>query len=150
VATTARHMSASPQAIWDVLASAGEYRHWVVGSRDVHGADDGFPEPGTRFYHAVGVGPFRVHDHTEVLAADPPLRLQLRAKARPVGIALVTLEIESDGGGGARVRMSERPDGVYAPLSLNPLVHVLIKLRNLESLRRLERRAMVTSARRSA
>jgi Polyketide cyclase / dehydrase and lipid transport len=143
-------MPVSPQAIWDVLASAGDYRHWVVGSKEVRGADDGFPVPGTRFYHSVGVGPLTVRDHTEVIAADPPLRLQLRAKARPLGTARVTLEIEPDGNGGASVRMSERPDGIYAPLSLNPLVHLLTKLRNAESLRRLECRAMVKSARRSA
>jgi hypothetical protein len=34
----------------------------------------------------------------------------------------------------------ERPDGLYAPLALNPLVHALTKLRNAESLRRLEAR----------
>jgi hypothetical protein len=85
-----------------------------------------------------------------VIAADPPLCLQLRAKARPLGTALVTLRIEPDGNGGAGVWISERPDGVYAPLALNPLVHLLIKLRNAESLRRLERRAMLMSARRSA
>jgi uncharacterized protein YndB with AHSA1/START domain len=142
VATIERTMSASPEAVWDVLADAGEYRHWVVGSKDVRDADPAFPAPGTRFYHAVGVGPLTVNDHTEVIAAEPVARLQLRAKARPLGTALVTMEIEPDGTGGASVRMSERPDGVYAPLALNPLVHLLIKVRNAESLRRLERRAI--------
>jgi uncharacterized protein YndB with AHSA1/START domain len=150
VATIARHMPVSPQAIWDVLASPREYGHWVVGSKYVRDADSAFPDPGTRFHHAVGVGPLTVRDHTEVIAAEPPLRLQLRAKARPLGTALVTLQIEPDGAGGASVRMSERPDGFYAPLSLNPLIHVLIKVRNAESLRRLERRVLINSARRSA
>jgi uncharacterized protein YndB with AHSA1/START domain len=149
VATTARHMRVSPEAIWDVLADAGEYRHWVVGSKDVRDADDAFPEPGTRLHHTVGVGPLRLRDHTEVIDADPPARLRLRAKARPLGTALVTLEIEPEGEG-ACVRMSERPDGLFAPLSLNPLVHVLIKVRNAEALRRLEERVMVNSARRTA
>jgi uncharacterized protein YndB with AHSA1/START domain len=150
VATIARHMSVPPQAIWDVFASAGEYAHWVVGSKRVRDADDAFPAPGTRFHHAVGLGLLTVRDHTEVIAAEPPVRLQLRAKARPFGTALVTLQIEPDGNGGADVRMSERPDGLYAPFSLNPLVHLLIKVRNAESLRRLERRALLMSARRGA
>jgi hypothetical protein len=41
-------------------------------------------------------------------------------------------------GAGAMVSMSERPDGLYSPLTWNPVVHVATKLRNAESLRRLE------------
>jgi hypothetical protein len=40
------------------------------------------------------------------------------------------------------VRISETPDGVYALLALNPAVHVLTKLRNAESLMRLEELAL--------
>ena len=38
--------------------------------------------------------------------------------------------------------MTENPDGVYRPLALNPLVHLLTKGRNAESLMRLEELAL--------
>jgi hypothetical protein len=44
--------------------------------------------------------------------------------------------------GGTSVEMYERPDGVTAFLTLNPLVHVLTRKRNEESLRRLEELAL--------
>jgi uncharacterized protein YndB with AHSA1/START domain len=144
--TNRRFMPVPPEAVWDVLADPFAYGEWVVGSKAVRDADDGFPAPGTKFHHAVGVGPLTVRDHTEVAVAEPPRFLRLRAKARPLGTATIELEL-TPADGGTVVRMSERPDGLYAPLSLNPLVHVATKLRNTESLRRLERLAL---ARRSA
>lgn len=78
-----------------------------------------------------------MRDHTEVVESDRPRLLHLRAKARPLGTATVVMEmIATDGG--AMVSMSERPDGLYSPLALSPLVHVATKLRNPESLRSLE------------
>jgi uncharacterized protein YndB with AHSA1/START domain len=149
MATIERFIPVMPEAIWDVLADPAEYGEWIVGSKTVRDADDGFPAPGTRFHHAVGIGPLTVRDHTEVVAVEPARLLRLRAKARPVGTAAVQLELKR-ADGGTTVRMSERPDGVFAPLALNPLVHLVIKLRNAESLRRLERLALRRVARRAA
>jgi hypothetical protein len=42
--------------------------------------------------------------------------------------------------------MTENPDGPFAILALNPLMHVLTKLRNAESLMRLEELALRRSA----
>ena len=64
-------------------------------------------------------------------------RLRLRAKARPLGTAQVTLEL-APSGDGTYVRMTENPDGLSSVLGLNPLVHLLTMARNAESLRRLE------------
>jgi hypothetical protein len=44
--------------------------------------------------------------------------------------------------GGTVVRLRENPDGPTAALSLSPLAHVLTKLRNAESLMRLEELAL--------
>jgi hypothetical protein len=145
MSTSVRHMPLRPEAIWTVLADAGEYRHWVVGSKEVRDAHRDFPAPGTRFDHTIGVGPLAIRDHTEVVDAQRPVRLRLRAKARPLGTATVTMELRPDGDG-TTVRMIEYPDGLYAPLRLNPLVHALTKVRNAESLRRLEQRVMVRTA----
>jgi uncharacterized protein YndB with AHSA1/START domain len=137
VATNERLMRLAPAAIWDALADPATYGDWVVGSKRIRDADDGWPAPGTRFHHTVGVGPLSVDDHTEALEADPPRLLRMRAKARPLGTAQVTLEL-TPGDGGTFVRMTENPDGLSSLLALNPLVHVLTKVRNAESLKRLE------------
>jgi hypothetical protein len=82
-----------------------------------------------------------VSDHTESLEAEPPRLLRMRAKGRPLGTAQITMEmIPRDGG--TLVRMTETPDGPTAILSLNPLVHLLTKARNAESLMRLEELAL--------
>jgi uncharacterized protein YndB with AHSA1/START domain len=141
VTTNQRHMPVAPEAVWDVLADPYQYAYWVVGSKEVRDADPGFPAPGTRFHHSVGIGPLTVRDHTEVVESAFPRLLRLRAKARPLGTATVVMEITASFGG-STVRLSEQPDGVYAPLKLNPLVHLATKLRNAESLRRLEELAV--------
>ena len=70
-----------------------------------------------------------------------PRFLCLRAKGRPLGIAVVILElVPADGG--TTVRMSEWPDGPLAIVALNPVVDVLTRVRNAESLKRLERLVM--------
>ncbi len=134
-------MPAPPEAVWGVLADPASYEYWVVGSKAIRDAEAGFPAPGTKFHHTIGFGPLTLRDHTEVLDAERPRRLRLRAKGRPVGTATVTLELEPRSGG-TLVRMLEHPDGVLGPLALNPLLHVTTKLRNAESLMRLEELAL--------
>ena len=130
-------MPVPPQAVWDALADPAGYGFWVVGSKAIRDADPSWPAPGTRFHHTIGVGPFTVNDHTQSLEARAPQLLTLRAKARPLGMARVTMEmIPRDGG--TLVRMTETPDGPTAFLALNPLVHLFTKARNGESLMRLE------------
>ena len=141
MATNQRFMLAPPQAVWDALADAGGYGYWVVGSKTIRDADPGWPEPGSRFHHRIGVGPLTVADHTESLEARPPELLRLRAKGRPLGTATVTIELRPRDGGTA-VRMTESPDGLYRALSFNPLTHAITKARNAESLMRLEELAL--------
>ena len=76
-----------------------------------------------------------------MLDAAPPTFLKLRAKGRPVGTAQVTLRMTPRDGGTA-VEMVENPDGPYRFMSFNPVLHVLTKLRNAESLMRLEELAL--------
>ena len=58
--------------------------------------------------------------------------LDLRANARPPGTARVKLRLIGVDGG-TLVRMTENPDALTAPLSLNPLVQLVTKVRNVES-----------------
>jgi uncharacterized protein YndB with AHSA1/START domain len=141
VATNERFMAVPPEAVWAALADPGGYAYWVVGSKVVRDAEPGWPAPGTKFHHTIGVTGLTIDDHTESLEADPPRRLKLRAKGRPLGTATVTLELEPRDGG-TLVRITEYPDGVYSPMALNPVVHLATKYRNAESLMRLEELAL--------
>ena len=141
MSTNTRFMPVPPQAVWDALSDARGYGDWVVGSKRVRDADPHWPEPGAKFHHSIGLGPFALADHTESLEADPPRRLRLRAKARPLGTASVTLELTPEDGGTV-VRMTENPDGIFRPLALVLPLQVLSLLRNAESLKRLERLAL--------
>lgn len=134
-------MPVPPQAVWDALADAGGYGYWVVGSKEIRDADPQWPAAGSRFHHTIGIGPLTLSDHTEALESEPPERLKLRAKGRPLGTATVTLEMIRDDEG-TIVRMTETPAGLTSLLALNPLVHVLTKVRNAESLMRLEELAL--------
>ncbi len=130
-------IDAPPERVFAVLADADAYGTWVVGSKYIRGADPGFPAKGTRFHHAFGVGPFTVKDHTEVVDVAAPRRLVLRAKARPFGTALITLIVDAEGTG-SRVTIIEDAGDPVTRLVFNPLTHLLVKGRNVESLRRLK------------
>jgi uncharacterized protein YndB with AHSA1/START domain len=141
VATNERFIPVPPEAVWDALADPGDYGYWVVGSKVIRDADPDWPAPGARFHHTVGVGPFKVSDHTESLEARRPGLLRIRAKAWPAGTAEVTLEMlpKDDG---TVVRMKENPDGLTSWLAFSPLAQLLAKGRNAESLMRLEELAL--------
>ncbi len=131
------HIAAPPERVFAVLADWRSYGHWVVGSRFIRGADPGFPAAGTRFHHQVGVGPLHINDHTTVLEVDQPRKLVLKAKARPLGTAVVDLTMEPEGTG-TRVVMREDPGDRLSALVFNPLTHLLVRGRNEESLDRLK------------
>ena len=58
-----------------------------------------------------------------------------------IGTATVILRM-TPVDGGTDVEIVEHPDGPYSLLALNPLLQVLTKVRNAESLRRLEELAL--------
>ena len=129
-------ISATPDTVFDVLADGRSYGHWVVGSSEIREVEDGFPAIGTAFHHKVGWGPLKVADETRVEACERPHRLKLRAKARPFGTAIVELELFSHPQG-TRVVMTEDAGDRLTALVFNPLTHLLLRGRNVESLRRL-------------
>jgi uncharacterized protein YndB with AHSA1/START domain len=129
-------IAAAPEQVWTVLATPSAYADWVVGSREIRSTEGDWPAVGCRFHHRVGFGPFTVADNTEVLECDPPRRLSLRAKARPLGVAHVVLELEPHAGG-TRVTIIENAGNRLTRVLFNPLTHLLVRGRNCESLRRL-------------
>ncbi|HET9074507.1 MAG TPA: SRPBCC family protein [Solirubrobacteraceae bacterium] len=130
----------APERIWAVLSDPTSYADWVVGSDSIRSADPHWPAPGSRFHHRVGTGPLKVRDHTEVLEADPPHRLVLRARARPLGTARVEVRSTPDGAG-TLVSLVETAADPLTRLVLNRFSDSLLDRRNTEMLRRLKRLA---------
>lgn len=135
------HVDAPPEAVWAVLADAQSYGDWVVGSKHIRGSDPGFPAVGTKLHHTVGFGPFSLDDESEVLEQQPNVKLVLKAKGRPFGTANVVLELRP-AGAGTHVTIDETAGDLLSRLtSFNPALDPLVKLRNVETLRRLRRLA---------
>jgi uncharacterized protein YndB with AHSA1/START domain len=138
MATNHIQIDVAPERVFAVLATPATYADWVVGSDIIRGADPDWPAVGSRFYHRVGWGPFKVKDHTEVVEVDPPRKLVLHARARPVGTALVTMLV-APRDRGSYVTMIETAGDPLSRLSINPLTDWLVRKRNDVSLRRLKR-----------
>lgn len=132
------HIDASPEAVFDALLEADNYAEWVVGTKEIRGADADWPAIGSRFHHTVGAGGAQIRDHTVIEAMDRPRRLVLLAKAGNAGDARVELHLRPDGDGTELV-IDESP--VSGPGHDLPdfLTEPAIKTRNVESLRRLKR-----------
>ena len=131
------HLDQPPTAVFALLSDAWRYAEWVVGAKRIRGVDATWPQPGSRFHHRVGFGPFTIEDSTVVEAYNPPNRLVLRARARPAGVARVTITLVPTRDGGTDVEMEEHPIGGPARWIHNPLLDALIAVRNRKSLARL-------------
>ena len=121
-----------------MLSDPRTYAKWVVGSHEIRAADRGWPAAGSAFDHSVGSPPLLIKDHTAVVKARPPVMLELRARARPLPTARITLHLRGERGGGTRVTMIEDPANPVLNLLAGPLGHTAIRLRNREALRRLK------------
>jgi uncharacterized protein YndB with AHSA1/START domain len=128
-------VAAPPETVWDVLADPQAYAEWVLGTKRIRGADDGFPAEGTRLYHTIGAGPLSLSDWTRVVESEPPRRLVLDARLGPLGAARVVIELyERDGG--TRVVVAEQ--GTRGPnVVLSRAGDVALRGRNRWSLDRL-------------
>ncbi|HEX6150050.1 SRPBCC family protein [Nocardioides sp.] len=134
--STSRVIATDIDTVWSVLADGWLYPLFVVGASRMREVDDSWPEPGSRLHHSVGSWPALINDHTTVLAAEPPSRLRLRARAWPSGEAEVEFLLEPEGTG---THVELREDVVAGPATLIPAVarHPLLGWRNTETLRRL-------------
>jgi NAD(P)-dependent dehydrogenase (short-subunit alcohol dehydrogenase family)/uncharacterized protein YndB with AHSA1/START domain len=133
------HIEATRKEVFAVLSEADNYPEWVVGAADIVESDDGFPAPGSSFQHKVGVGPLKLSDRTEVIAVDPPRRIELKAKARPFGTAHIVIELE-ERAGGTTVSLREGPgDRLSELVAGNALGDAALRVRNAEALSRLKR-----------
>lgn len=133
------HIHASPEEVFAVLSDPRCYPEWVVGAAGIRDYDEEFPAIGSRFHHKVGSWPVGVKDYTEVTEIDPPNRIVLKAKARPLGTAMIELDLR-ESAGGTEVRMEEVPGDRLTSLVVgNPVADTALRVRNAEALARLRR-----------
>jgi len=144
VSVNSRTIRATPEKVWEVLSDGWLYPVWVVGATRMRDVDASWPQVGAKIHHSAGVWPAIVDDNTEVLESEPARYLKLRARGWPMGEAQVTMTI-TPSGDDARVEIVEEAVSGPAALVPKPAMDLMIKIRNVESLRRLafiaERRA---------
>jgi hypothetical protein len=137
-------MDCSPQDVFDVLEDGWSYATWVVGAARIREVDTGWPKPGTRIHHSVGLWPVLLSDTTEVEHVDAPRELRLKVRAWPTGAGIVTMTCHAKGDR-TEVVMEERMVSGPASWLPEPVQDLLLHPRNIEALRRLgylaERRA---------
>ena len=141
MATNTRTFAISREAVWRVLADGHTYSSWVVGTSAIRDVDNHWPALGSRLHYRVGRGPLSHDGHTEVLSVDDGSRLELEAHAWPLGTARIELTLKDAPNGGCLVHMVEHPAQGTAAMLHNPVGDGLLKLRNVETLRRLEKLA---------
>lgn len=126
-----------PERVFAVLADPYAYADWVMGAKEIRGADPGFPQKGTRFHHSVGVGPLVIKHHSRVLEVEANRRLVLDARLQALGSAIVTLQLQPSGSG-TRVVMTERAgDGMPARV-MHKAGNLVLRGRNFLSLEKLK------------
>ncbi|WP_040399672.1 SRPBCC family protein [Cellulomonas massiliensis] len=130
-------MAAPPRAVLDVLADGWSYAAWVVGTSRIRAVERGFPQPGARIEHSVGVWPLVIDDETVVVAWDAASGIELQARGWPAGEARIRIEVRPRGDGSV-VRISEDATDGPGRLVPRPLRTLAIGARNRETLRRLE------------
>lgn len=128
----------TPRQVFDVLRDGFSYGDWVVGTRGIRDVDESWPTVGSRLHYRVGYGPLRKDDVTQCKLYAPDVRLELEAQAWPAGSAHIAITAEPVDGG-TLVSIDEYPLRGPAKLLRNPLTDLVIRLRNVETLRRLER-----------
>lgn len=134
------YIAAPPESVWEILADASSYAHWVVGSSRTRHVTGQWPAKGSMFHHTQGIGPVGIRDTTVVIDSKRPERLVLEIRMRPLLVGRVELSLDSHGEG-TWLTIRESPFGGLAGRFAGPLLEPLLTLRNIESLRRLRRLA---------
>ena len=136
MATNTREIKTVPDKVWEVLADGWLYPLWVVGATRMRDVESEWPQVGAKLHHSVGVWPAVVDDNTEVLESEPGRYLRLRARGWPIGEAEVAITL-TPSGAHTLVEIDEKAVSGPGSLMPAPIESVLIKWRNVETLRRL-------------
>jgi uncharacterized protein YndB with AHSA1/START domain len=133
-------VDAPPDAVFDVLADAFSYGDWVPGATRIRRADDNWPAPDSEFHHTQGVLGVGLPDTTAVVSSERPRTLVLEARFRPFAVNKVEFRL-APSAGGTKVVMIEFATGGLARRVPAAVTNAAYWLRNVETLRRLRRRA---------
>jgi len=136
VSVTVKQMNCDPEDVFAVLADGWVFPTWVVGASRMRDVDDAWPAEGSKLHHSFGVWPMVIDDQTTVHEWDPPHRMVMRPAGWPLGEALVTIEAKPRGNG-CVVRMTETAVRGPSVLIPRPILDGLLRVRNVETLRRL-------------
>lgn len=150
-----RVILASPDRVWATLGNGWTYARWVVGTGEIRAVDVDFPAPGARLHYRIGRWPLVKKGTTTVLACDEGQLLELEAEGWPIGTAYVGFSLEPVVSGmsgsvgtdrepsgphtATQVVITEHPKSGLASALHNPAADQLFRLRNVETLRRLEK-----------
>ena len=138
MARNTRRMPVRPEDVWSTLSDGRTYASWVVGTSAIRDVDEAWPAAGSRLHYRVGRGPLRHDGHTEVMSIEQGRCLELEAHAWPLGSARIAITLHGDGDG-TLVEIVEHPARGAAARLHNRVGDALLRLRNVETLRRLER-----------
>lgn len=136
MAVVERHIAASAQDVFAVLANGWYYSGWVVGTSHMRAVEASWPAAGSRLFHASGIWPAALRDETQVEKVSRPNLLVMIARGRPFGQARVELTLTSCDGG-TLAGLSEAPVSGPGRWIHNPVNERLLIRRNIESLARL-------------
>lgn len=147
MAVNSRHFEGlTPEDVFRVLGDGHTYAYWVVGTRKVRDVTGAWPAPGSAIHYTVGHLPLRKDDRTTAVECERPRRLKLEAHAWPLGSLHIELRVEP-APSGCTVTLEEGPKKGLLKTVHNPLMDLAIKVRNVETLRRLEKKTRERAAR---
>ncbi len=126
----------APDDVFAVLGDGWLYPAWVVGASRMRAVDTEWPAEGAHLHHSLGAWPVLFDDDTQMVEWNPPHRVRLRAKAGPLGRAVVVIETKPSGDG-CIVRMGEEPVAGVARRLPRFIWAPVLRQRNRETLRRL-------------
>jgi uncharacterized protein YndB with AHSA1/START domain len=128
--------------VFRIITTPRTYPGWLRGAHRIRDVDDDWPAVGSAFHHVVGIPPFVLADETRVAAIEAPGRLELKAKARPTGVAHVRFRLTPLGERRTRVELDEVLESGPArwlwDLGGRVVMAPLLRIRNRSSLQRLK------------
>lgn len=134
-------IEASPRRVFAELSDGWAYVGWVVGSTHIRDVEEHWPQVGSKIHHKVGSWPIEVVDYTESMECEPDQRLVLRARGWPLGEARVEILLTELAPERTLVTIREAPIAGPGRWLDNRLLRSMLRLRNVETLRRLRDRA---------